>query len=70
MKINHAVLHVLDFDSAVNVFSQRELALDTRAVRSFVTKHLARARAAADNRRGTFAPESTFAGELKRYFIW
>ena len=69
MVINHAVLHVLDFDSAVNVFSQRELALDTRAVRSFVTKHLARARTAADNRRGTFAPESTFSDELKRYFF-
>lgn len=69
MQINHAVLHVLDFDSAVNIFSERELALDTRAVRSFVTKHLGRARMAADNRRGAFAPESVFAEELKRYFF-
>ncbi len=69
MQINHAVLHVLDFDSAVNIFSERELALDTRAVRSFVTKHLGRARMAADNRRGAFAPESAFAEELKRYFF-
>lgn len=69
MQINHAVLHVLDFESAVNVLSERELALDTRAVRSFVTKHLGRARAAADNRRGEFAENSAFAGELKRYFF-
>lgn len=69
MQINHAVLHVLDFESAVNVLSERELALDTRAVRSFVSKHLSRARAAADNRRGEFAEDSAFAGELKRYFF-
>ena len=39
MKINHAILHILDFDSAVNVMSQRELDIDSRAVRSFVTSH-------------------------------
>ena len=39
MKINHAILHILDFDSAVNVMSSRELDLDTRVVRSFVTNH-------------------------------
>ena len=27
MKINHAILHILDFESAVNVISQRELDL-------------------------------------------
>ena len=40
MKINHAILHILDFDSAVNVMSERELDFDTRAVRSFVSSHL------------------------------
>lgn len=69
MNINHAVLHILDFDSGVTVFSQRELELDARTVRSFVTKHLARARSAADNRRGSFAEDSAFAGELKRFFF-
>ena len=28
MKINHAILHILDFDSAVNVMSQRELDIE------------------------------------------
>ena len=69
MKINHAVLHVLDFESAVNVMSQRELELDTRTVRSFVSKHLSRVRGAADARRGSFAEGSAFAEELKRYFF-
>lgn len=68
MKINHAVLHVLDFDSAVNILSTRELALETRSVRGFVTKHLSRARSDADNRRCPFDEGSAFADELKRYF--
>lgn len=69
MQINHAVLHVLDFDSAVNVFSERELDLDTRAARTFVSRHLLRARSAADNRLGSFAEQSAFAGEIKRYLF-
>lgn len=69
MKINHAILHILDFDSAVNVMSERELDFDTRAVRSFVTSHLHRARTSVDNRRASFAEDSAFAGELKGYFF-
>lgn len=69
MKVNHAILHILDFESAVNVMSQRELDLDTRAVRSFVTSHLRRARTSGDNKRGAFAENSAFAGELKSFFF-
>lgn len=69
MKIGHAILHILDFDSAVNVMSQRELELEARAVKSFVGTHLRRARTSADNRRGRFAEDSGFAGELKAYFF-
>lgn len=69
MKVNHAILHILDFESAVNVMSQRELDLDTRAVRSFVTSHLRRARTSGDNKRGAFTEDSAFAGELKSFFF-
>lgn len=70
MKINHAILHVLDFESAVNVFSQCELDLEgNRACRQFVTTHLRRARQSGDNKRATFAEDSAFAGELKNYFF-
>lgn len=69
MKVNHAILHILDFESAVNVMSQRELDLDTRAARSFVTSHLRRARTSGDNKRGAFAEDSAFAGELKSFFF-
>ena len=69
MKINHAILHVLDFESGVNVFSERELDASGRAQRTFVTRHLARARSSADNRRGSFAENSSFAAAIKRYFF-
>lgn len=69
MNINHAILHILDAQSAVTVFSEQELELDARAVRSFVMKHLKRARNAADNRPGSFTEDSAFAGELKRYLF-
>lgn len=70
MKINHAILHVLDFESAVNVISQRELDLeDSRAGRSFVTTHLRRARESVDNKRAVFAENSAFAEELRSYFF-
>lgn len=69
MEINHAILHILDFDSAVNVMSQRELDIESRTVRSFVTTHLRRARTSADNKRATFAENSAFGGELKGYFF-
>ena len=69
MKINHAILHILDFDSAVNVMSQRELDIESRTVRNFVTTHLRRARTSADNKRAAFAENSAFGGELKGYFF-
>ena len=68
MKVNHAILHILDFDSAVNVMSQRELDLESRAVRSFLTSHLRRARTSADNKRAAFGEQSAFAEELKSFF--
>ena len=69
MNINHAILHIFDAQSAVTVFSEAELEFDTRAVKSFVTKHLKRSRNAADNHPGSFTQESAFAAELKRYFF-
>lgn len=37
-KINHAVLHVFDFVSCVNVFSEDELDLTNKNVKSYVMR--------------------------------
>ena len=68
LRINHAILHVFDFTSCVNVFSQQELDLESRQVKGYVTKHVKKAFGNIDNKRGEFAPDSMFAGELQAYF--
>ncbi|MFR7749401.1 MAG: hypothetical protein ACLU1W_00780 [Collinsella sp.] len=66
MKINHAILHILDFDSAVNVM-RREL--DIEAAPCVISRHAPYAHTSADNKRATFAENSAFGGELG-LFLW
>lgn len=68
MKINHAVLHVFDFVSCVNVFAQEELDLTAKNTKRYVTGHAKRALGNLDNKRGAFADDSLFAPEIRRYF--
>ncbi len=65
--INHAVLHVLDFESCVTVISQEELDLENKNVKSYVARMCKHALGGMSNRRGEFFPDSPFAGELDAY---
>lgn len=65
--INHAVLHVIDFESSVNVMSQEELDLSSKSAKSYITRICRHALASMDSRRGEFLPDSSFAGELDAY---
>lgn len=67
-RINHAILHVFDFNSCVNVFSQEELELTNKQAKAFVTKHARRCLNNLDNMHGQFVEESNFAYELNEYF--
>ena len=58
LRIGHAILHVFDFESGSTFFSERELDLDNRQTRSYVTRRLRRIRSSAESKHGTFAPES------------
>ena len=55
MKINHAILHVFDFVSCVNVYSTEELDLSSRNVKRYVTGHAKKALGNIDSKRGEFA---------------
>ena len=68
MKINHAVLHVLDFVSCVNVMSHEEIDLTGKNAKRYVTGHAKRALSNLDNKRGEFAGDSMFAEEIRSYF--
>lgn len=67
-KINHAILHVFDFVSCVNVFSEDELDLTNKNVKSYVMRIARHALGGMDNRRGEFFADSGFAAELTAYF--
>ena len=68
LRVNHAILHVCDFESCVNVFSEEELDLSDRKVKSYVGKTCRKALSSVENRRGEFEPDSSFEGEVRDYF--
>ena len=65
MKINHAILHVFDFVSCVNVYAQEELDLSSKNAKRYVTSHAKKALGNIDSKRGEFAENSMFAEELR-----
>ena len=68
LRVNHAILHVCDFESCVNVFSEEELDLSDRKVKSYVGKTCRKALSSVENRRGEFELDSSFEGEVRDYF--
>lgn len=68
MKINHAILHVFDFVSCVNVYAQEELDLSSKNAKRYVMGHAKKALNNLDSKRGSFADDSLFAEELRGYF--
>ena len=67
MIINKAILHILDFNSDVCVFSQRELDFSNDAIRIFIEKHLERIQLDSNRKHGTFNQQSSFVPILQNY---
>ena len=59
-RINHAILHIFDFTSCVNIFSQAELDLESKQVKQYITKHVRKGLTHIDNKRGEFSVDSSF----------
>ena len=68
LRVNHAIVHVCDFESCVNVFSTSEVNLIDRKTKSYVGKTCRKALGSIENRRGTFLEGSGFAAKLNEYF--
>ena len=67
LKVDHAILHVFDFESGSTYFSERPLDLMVRSTRSYVQRHLRKISSNAESRHGAFSQDSGFAFELSRY---
>ena len=68
LRVNHAIVHVCDFESCVNVFSDEEIDLCDRKAKSYVGKVCRKALSSLENRRGVFEPGSAFGVEISDYF--
>ena len=64
--ISHSVLHILDFQSDLCVFSQEELSLENPEVAEFLEKHMERAAQDTRAQGGTFLEDSPLKEELLR----
>lgn len=67
MVINKAILHIMDFMSNINVYSEKELDFSNSAVCDFLEKHIEHILADGNKKSGEFLPESSFYNELKTF---
>ena len=67
MIINRAILHIIDFNSDLCVFSQRELCLENVLVKDFIEKHILHLQSDSRGQPGVFLDKSWFFSLLKRY---
>lgn len=65
--INHAILHILDFNSNVTVFSEEELDIRSASVDTFLTKHIEKSLDDPGLKSGTFSENSKFKKQLNDY---
>jgi len=64
--INKAILHILDFNSGLTIYSDAELALDDSS-EEFLIKHIEKSWGSQDAKPGTFYEDSRFQQQLSSY---
>ena len=67
MLITKAILHILDFNSDVSVFSQKELDPSNITLVEYLEKHLEHLQKDANQKPGEFMAGSTFLTQLEQY---
>ena len=68
VKINHAILHVLDFVSCTHTFAQEEIDLTNKNAKRYIHSQAKRSLSHMDTKRGAFSSDSLFEPRLKAYF--
>ena len=67
MIINKAILHILDFDSAMSIISQRELDFSDITIYEYIEKHLEHIKSDLSQKSGAFSQGSSFLVQLNNY---
>lgn len=65
--VNHAILHILDFNSGITVFSEQELDVKSNSVATFLSKHIEKSFTDHNAKAGTFHPDSNFKTQMAAY---
>lgn len=65
--LNRAILHILDGNSGVSVYSDKELDVKDASINNFITKHIEKVFEDAGLRKGEFADNSGFKYHLLEY---
>lgn len=65
--IKHAILHILDANSGITVYSEGELDISDAGVNSFITKHIDKICEGPGLRKGEFNKNSGFLYHMKEY---
>lgn len=65
--VNKAILHIMDFNSGITVFSEQELEIKTDSVITFLTKHIEKSYNDQNSKSGLFNPASKFKRQLADY---
>jgi hypothetical protein len=65
--VNRAILHILDFDSGVTVFSEEELDVRNDSVATFLTKHVEKIFSDPNSKSGAFYTNSQFKEKMTEY---
>jgi hypothetical protein len=67
MIIKKVILHILDFNSNICVFSQKELDFSNDNISHYIEKHIEKALIDPNKRSGEFLPDSIFSIYLQKY---
>lgn len=67
MKLNNAVLHILDFSSGMAIFSEKELDVSNRNICIYLEKHIEKAYKDLSLKNGVFYEESKFKRSFLEY---
>jgi nucleoid-associated protein YejK len=67
VKINNIILHILDFNSGITVFSDQEISIENSNINTYLEKHLEKSYNDLNLKIGVFKNESKFKINLSNY---